>query len=330
MKKTFYLYKSGTLKRKDYSLVLEGKNGNVDYIPIEQLDMIICFSEITLNKRVLSLLNKYQISILFYNYYGNYIGRYIPKEYKDGKVLVNQVHAYENKETRLYIAKSILIGSIKNMLAVVKYYNKKGKPLSKIIEELELCLDGMKEVDSIEKLLLIEAKSKQIYYMLFDVVLENEEFSFEKRMKNPPGNEVNAMISYGYAILYGMILSILDRSSLFPQISFIHSLSKNCDSLQFDLADVFKPVLVDRLVLRLIRKKQIKKSYFQIHDDGGCYMTKEGIKIFVKEFDVLMQTTVESKNRNYSYRSILSKEVHKYSEYIKGNENKITPFVMKW
>ncbi len=124
MKKTFYLYKSGTLKRQDSSLVLE-KNENIDYIPIEQLDMIICFSEINLNKRVLSLLNKYQVGILFFNFYGNYIGRYIPKEYKDGKVLVQQVHAYENPEMRLYIAKSIVLASIKNMLAVVKYYRKK-------------------------------------------------------------------------------------------------------------------------------------------------------------------------------------------------------------
>lgn len=59
-------------------------------------------------------------------------------------------------------------------------------------------------------------------------------------------------------------------------------------------------------------------------------MTKEGIKVFVNEFDNLMQTTIEYKNKRYSYRSILAKEVHKYSEYIKGNEKKINPFVMKW
>lgn len=329
MKKTFYLYKSGILKRKDNSLALEGKN-NIDYIPIEQTDMIICFSEITLNKRVLSLLNQYEISILFYNFYGNYIGRYAPKEYKDGKVLVNQVHAYEDSAARLYIACTILAGSIKNMLSLIKYYNKKGKNLELIIKDLDICLVDIKKANTIEELLLIEAKSKQIYYLLFDIVLENEEFSFEKRTKNPPKNEVNAMLSYGYAILYGIILAILDRSSLYPQISFIHSLSKNCDSLQFDLADIFKPILVDRLVLRLIRKKQIKKSFFKTKEDGLCYMTKEGVKVFIREFDKLMQSTIEYKSRRYSYRSILSKEVHKYSEYIKGNTKSIHPFIMKW
>lgn len=76
MKKVFYLYKSGVLKCQDYSLVLETKT-NVDYIPVEQLDTIICFSEVTLNKRCLSLLNKKKVSILFYNFYGNYIDNYM-------------------------------------------------------------------------------------------------------------------------------------------------------------------------------------------------------------------------------------------------------------
>lgn len=329
MKKIFYLYKSGALKRKDNSVVLEGKT-NTDYIPIEQLDVIICFSEISFNKRVLSLLNQYQISVLFYNFYGNYIGRFSPKEYRDGRVLVNQVMMFENEETRLEIAKAFLSGSIKNMLALLKYYNKKGKNLQNIIQQLNGFLMELDLVNSVDKLLLVEAKAKQTYYKMFDVVLENNDFKFEKRMKNPPKNEVNAMLSYGYALLYGIILAVLDRSSLFPQISFIHSLSKNCDSLQFDLADIFKPIYIDRMILRLIRKKQIKKEYFDYKEDGRCYLNKLGTKVFVEEFNQMLQSTVMYKNKSYSYRSILSKEVHKLSEYIKGKSNSLQFFVMKW
>ena len=71
MKKTIYLYKSGALLRKDSSLVLE-KNNDIIYIPIEQIDTIICFSEVSLNKRVLALLNTYNVSIFFYNFYGSF------------------------------------------------------------------------------------------------------------------------------------------------------------------------------------------------------------------------------------------------------------------
>lgn len=329
MKKIFYLYKPGFLKRKDASLSLESKK-QIDYIPIEQVDIIICFSEVSFNKRTLSLLNKYHIPILFYNYYGNYIGRYTPKEYKDGKVLVNQVMTYQDSNRRLYIAKAIIYGSIKNMLSILKYYEKKGKDLSTIISKLQEYQSQLKEVDSIEKLLIIEAKSKQAYYGLFDIVLENEPFKFIKRTKRPPQNEINAMLSYGYSILYGLLLGIIDRSSLSPQISFIHSLSKNCDSLQFDIADIFKPIIIDRLIIRMIRKKQIKTEYFDHKDDGRVYLNQDGVSIFVSELDALLLSTTDYKGKKYTYKSILVKEVNKLSEYVKGNTNKINTFTMKW
>lgn len=74
-------------------------------------------------------MNSYRITILFFNYYGNYIGRFTPKEYKDGKVLLNQVKYYEDANERLYISKSMILVSLKNMHAFVKYYHKKGMPL---------------------------------------------------------------------------------------------------------------------------------------------------------------------------------------------------------
>lgn len=316
MKKVVYLYKSGNLKRKDNSLVLESKDKDDDYIPIEQVDMIICFSEVSLNKRVLALLNKYEVSILFYNFYGNYIGRYAPKDYKDGRVLVNQVNKYRDESQRLYISKSILKASIKNMLSVLKYYRKKGKNLDELIRKLEDLVGMASNIETMNELMLIEANAKQTYYKMFDVVLENEAFKFQKRTKNPPQNEVNAMLSYGYTLLYGLILSILDRSSLFPQISFIHSLSKNSDSLQYDLADIFKPVYIDRMVLRLIRKKQIKQSHFQYKPDGRCYLSKEGTKVFIEEFNTLLQSTIVYNPQLYIQSEIIVIALYYQKKYI--------------
>lgn len=90
-------------------------------IPIRQVDLIICFSEITMNKRVLELLNAYGISIFFFTHNANYIGQFLPKRHYDGSCLVKQVHAYENEETRLYIAKQMSYVSLHNCLSVLKY-----------------------------------------------------------------------------------------------------------------------------------------------------------------------------------------------------------------
>ena len=328
MKKVIYLYKSGQLLCKDYSLILKDKKDFITYIPIEQIDTLICFGEITINKRTLSLLNKHNIVILFFNFYGQYIGKFTPKQYLNGKILINQIHAFENTTIRYQIAYTMIVSSLKNCLALLKYYNKKQFPLLTHIIEIEKIIDQCKN-QSVEILLLLEAQAKKIYFSSFDIILEKEKFHFEKRSKNPPQNEINALLSYGYSLLYANYLSVIDRSRLLSQISFVHSLTKCSESLQFDLADILKPVLIDRLVLSLCRHKSLKKEYFDYKADR-CYLNKEGAKFFIEKYENYLLKTIKINNRYYSYRNLISREVHLLSNYIAKETNDYKPYIMKW
>lgn len=329
MKSIFFAYNSGQLSKKDNSLIFVGKYKSF-YIPVEQVDTIIFYGEITFNKRVLQLLNKYQIEAMFYNYYGTFIGKFVPKEYKDGKILVKQALAYNDEIKRLYIAKMITFYSMKNMIALAKYYRKKGKNLDVQIGKMEYYMSRVDSIESNERLLLLEARFKLIYYSIFDVILESEKFKFVKRTTRPPLNEVNAIMSYGYSLLYGIILSIIDRSDLSSHISFIHSLNKSNDSLQLDLADIYKPILVDRIMLRIIRKRQINEDYFEYGVDCKCYLNENGSKLFINEFNKLLKTTVEYHGKSYAYKTLLNREVNELSEYIKENVDELKFYEMKW
>ncbi len=192
MKNIFFIYKSGEIARRDNSLALITKSETIP-IPIEQVDTLVFYSEVAFNKRLLEILNKYNIEALFYNHYGTYIGKFVPKEYKDGKILVMQALAYNDESKRLYIAKQITFYSMKNMLSLAKYYRKKGKELDGQIKKMECFLDETKNAESVDELLLIEARFKNVYYSIFDVVLANEKYKFDKRTTRPPLNEVNAI-----------------------------------------------------------------------------------------------------------------------------------------
>lgn len=328
MKKVIYLYKNGQLLSKDYSLILKDKKGYTHYIPIEQIDTLICFGEVTLNKRTLSLLNKYKIVILFFNYYGNYIGRFTPKKYHDGKIIINQIKAFENEKEKQYIAYKMVVSSLKNCLSLLKYYNKKKFNLKLTILEIEIIIKECRD-KSVQELLVLEARAKKLYYSCFDIILKNETFKFIKRSKNPPENEINAMLSYGYSLLYANYISVLDRSRLYTQISFVHSLTKCSESLQFDLADILKPVLVDRLVLSLCRHKAIKKEYFE-YKEKRCYLNKDGVRFFVEKYENYLMKTININNKYYSYRNLISREVHLLSNYISKESKDYKPYIMKW
>ena len=103
-------------------------------------------------------------------------------------------------------------------------------------------------------------------------------------------------------------------------------MSKSKDSLQYDLADILKSVLVDRLIFRLIRKNQVKKDMFEYGADGGCYLNAEGASFFVKEFDKQLRKSIH----DYSYKRLISKEVHELSNYIRGKSEAYTPFLIDW
>ena len=329
MKKTIYLYKSGTFNRKDFSLMFETKESK-EYIPIEQVDCIFCFGDININKRVLSLLNGHNVSLVFFNYYGNYMGRFQPKKYTDGKILIQQIEAYQTKEVRLHLANAIIVASLKNAISLLKYYRKQGYELDETVIKLEEMVLLLKECATVEEILLIEAQAKKLYYGCFDTVLKTTSFEFEIRSKNPPLNEINACLSYGYALLYGLILSELDKSRLLPQISFIHSLTKETDSLQFDLADIFKPILIDRMLFRVCRRQQLKKEFFTFKSDGACFLNKEGIQFVINEFETLLEQSIKIGNKYYSYRSLIRREIYNLTNTIKGKAKEYKPFVMRW
>ncbi len=330
MKTNFYIYTSGELCRKDNSIV-HIKGDIKTYIPIEQLRDLYVFGEINLNKRVLSLLSNYNVSIIFFNYYGNIIGRYLPKKYKVGKYIVEQVNSFQNLKVRLYISKQIIEASMHNMLNIIKYYNRKYACFESESEQFNDLIGAIDNISSNEKLLLLEARSKQLYYSCFDSIIRNAIIKFVKRSKRPPENEVNAMMSFLYSLLYSNILTVIDTSFLLPEISYIHSINKHKASLHFDIADIFKPVIVDRLIFRLIKRNQIFKHHFEYKDNNRCYLNKEGLNLITDEYNNVLRNTifVRESNRYYSYNQLLSREISNLSNYIIGNAKEYIPFKMR-
>ncbi|WP_276930510.1 CRISPR-associated endonuclease Cas1 [Faecalibaculum rodentium] len=315
-----YLCKSGELKRKDSSLALESADGEEILIPIEQTESIFCFGEITLNKRLLGLLNRHSIPLLFFNYYGDCIGSFLPVTTRTGTCLIAQANAFQNESVRLMIAKSIQSAAFQNMINICKYYQKKDKDLNTIISSLMRLKGELTEADSVEEILLLEAKSKSEYYQIFDIILAGSGFRFGHRSKRPPATPVNSMISYGNTLLYGQLLAMLHQSRLVPEISFIHSVVKKGASLQYDLADIYKPFLVDRLLMRLVRKKEVKPQHFD-QQENSCYMNKDGSRIFVAAFQQLLKTTVNIDGRSLSYKSIMMRDINRLVRFIQDPDS---------
>ncbi len=331
MKKTIYIFSNGELKRKQNTLYFESSDGGKKYIPVENTGEILVFGEVTINKKLIDFLSQHEIVLHFYNYYGFYSGTYYPREhYNAGIILLKQVQHYLDNDKRSILARGFVKGAFENIQKVLQYYKNRGSDLEDEIQRISEFEDLLENASSIEELMAFEGNVRDIYYRSFNKIINNEDFYFTGRRRRPPGSRMDALISFGNSLLYTFCLSEIYKTHLDPRIGFLHASNFRRFSLNLDIAEVFKPIVVDRLIFSLVNKGILKKEHF-IDEMGGLYLDEKGRKIFVKEIDEKLKSTLKHRKlgRHVSYRTLIKMELHKVEKHLIGEEM-YAPFVAWW
>lgn len=322
----YYILSGGILKRSDNTLLIERENGEKKAIPIEDVDALHVFGQVTFNKELLVFLAKEGKPLHVYNYYGFYSGSFLPRDRNvSGELLVRQVEHFLDPGKRLYLAFSFVEGALFHARRNLREYPGTEAFQEKITEELTKAASAR----SISELMGCEGRAKEAYYQAFSRILK-EEFPFGRREKHPPSNPVNALISFGNSLLYTAILSECYKTQLNPTISYLHEPRERRFSLCLDLAEIFKPLIVDPLIFRLVNTGILKPEDFA-KDLDGCYLNDEGRKKFLRAFDEKMNTTIKHRRlrRQVSYRTLLRLECYKLIKHLLGDEL-YTPFKAWW
>jgi len=332
LKKRIYIFKSGELKRKENTLIFTDEENVKKMLPLEAIEEIAIFGEVTLNKRLLEFLNKKHVVIHFFNHYGWDIGSFYPREYlNSGFILLKQVEFYLDEEKRFTLSSLFVNGSISNILKNLKYYkNHNNIELNEEISSMENLKRSLKDAKTIDELRAIEGNSKRIYYKSFNKILENSLFEIKRRERRPPKNPMNALISFGNSLMYTTALSAVFNTNLDPRIGYLHSTNDRSFSLNLDIADIFKPVISDRVVFTLINKGMLGKKDFEKTIDYTM-LKEKGRKIFIQEFENKLNTTIKLKklNKKVSYKRLIRIECYKLYKHFTGEEE-YSPFIGEW
>lgn len=310
----YHLIQNGILNRQDYALLFENEKEK-HHIPVEVVDQLNVYNDIIISKSVLQTLSEKKILICFMNKYGDAIGCFVPVSFNPTAVL-KQFELYLDSKSRFKVARAMEISAIHNLRSNLRYYMKRGKDFAQQEKELGQRIKEVNETQSIDTLMLIEARARELYYSCFTQIYDNEAFAFKKRSKQPPRDPINAMISFGNTLLYNRFLRLIWKTSLDPRVGCIHATNRRSQSLNFDFADMFKPIIVDRVIFSMINRKQIKETHFTIEINGGTYLTDEGKKIFVEQFEYKMHSKITVKGNEMTYQQLLEAEVRHYQRYI--------------
>lgn len=329
MGSTKYIMSMGELTRKDNSLCFR-KDGKNVYIPIENTKEIYCLNEVSVNSKLLDFLGQNQVVIHFFNYYEGYSGTFYPRDYyNSGKLLIRQVKTFEN--SRMDIAKAIVNGIGINMSEILYHYYKHDK------KEVKDTIDWLKKefpsrVDTAVKpaeLMAYEGEAWSKFYGTFKYFLP-EDFIMNKRVKRPPDNPINAMISFGNTLLYTKTISAIYRTHLEQRISFLHEPAEARFSLSLDISEVFKPAIVYRTIFELVNNRRLQVDKHFDKKVNYCLLNEEGRKIFVEAFEQRMETVFMHSRlkRKVSYRTAIKLDCYKLIKFILEDE-KFVPFSLK-
>jgi len=325
MKKSYYLFNPGTLSRKDNTLkfTAEDEEGNPQtpkYLPIEGVEEFYVFGELKTNSPLNNFLGKSGVPIHYFDYYEHYTGSFMPKdELLSGKMLLAQANVCSNEEKSIVIARELLNGASFNMLKNLKYYNNRDKDLQPFIDQIESYREQIPEAKDRQTLMGIEGNIRQSYYDAFPLIIDT--FDMQGRTKQPPEDEVNALISFTNMVCYTTCLSQLYHTQLNPTLSFLHVPGERRYSLALDLAEIFKPLLVDRVIFKVTNRKMIQKKDF---DDrfNRCLLKDSGKKTLVKAYEERLNETIHhrSLNRKVSYKRLIRLECYKLAKHVLGME----------
>lgn len=271
-------------------MVVKNKDGMVRKLPVETVDAIYLFSSVQITSQCIVQCLTRGINISYYSKGGTYFGRLQSTNH----INVSRQRAQarlENSEFSLAIAKNIIKGKIHNQEVVLqRYVRSRNIDVGEEVTAMRQSFRKIDGCDMISEIMGYEGRAAKCYFAGLAKLVEPE-FAFKGRSKQPPRDEFNSMLSLGYSILMNEIYSKLENKGLNPYFGFIHSDREKHPTLVSDMMEEWRATIVDSMVMSMVNGHEIlKEDFYHDLDMPGYYLSKSGMKKFLKKFDTKMRT----------------------------------------
>ncbi|GAB3474530.1 type I-C CRISPR-associated endonuclease Cas1c [Nocardiopsis coralliicola] len=202
-----------------------------------------------------------------------------------GNVLLRhaQHRAHDDASIRMEIAKACVAGKIQNsrqvLLKGARDTTQHKISLREAAEDLAQSLKSAESAGDLDELMGVEGNAARVYFEMFALLVRPETgFAFPGRVKRPPTDPVNALLSFLYGLVRSMVHGACEQVGLDPYVGFLHGIRPGKPALALDLMEEFRSVLADRVALTLINRRQLGQEDFETLPGGAVQLTEEGRK----------------------------------------------------
>lgn len=290
----------GYLSRDGQNVVVRVEDVEKARLPIHLLEGIVCFTYVGASPGVMGLCAESGVGLSFLTESGKFLARVTGPT--TGNVLLRrqQYRLADDVEACTSIVRNMIAAKIANCRAVLRrgmrdHSDKVStERIQQALEELSKVLRMVAECAQLDALRGIEGRAAQIYFSTFDelVLNPNPAFRFQTRTRRPARDNVNALLSFLYALLRHDVQSALEAVGLDPYVGFLHRDRPGRPSLALDLMEELRPYLADRLALSLINRRQVRPKGFIVTETEGVRMSGETLKTVLTAWQKRKQETV--------------------------------------
>ncbi|MDA8308856.1 MAG: CRISPR-associated endonuclease Cas1 [Deltaproteobacteria bacterium] len=355
MSVAYVMEQNATIGLESERLVVKKDRAVLHSLLLFKLEQLVLFGNVFLTPAAVSALLHREIDTVFMSLGGSYRGRLQPPLGKNISLRCEQFRKMQDGDFCLRAANSIVCGKIANCRTVLLRLNRnrEGLGLEDNILSLKLLAQKAAEAEGMEALRGFEGRGAVVYFEGFSKGFLAEGVTFRKRVRRPPTDPVNALLSLGYTLLFNAVMAAVALVGFDPYLGCLHTVEYGRPSLALDLMEEWRPLIVDSLVLSLFNLRTLTLDDFERgpreEDEGGLdsmadppaggpdedngagrspvKLTADGYRKFITHFERKMAEKIQyaPTGQQLSYRDCIREQARYFARWVRGEEDAYRP-----
>ncbi|MCB0165225.1 MAG: CRISPR-associated endonuclease Cas1 [Anaerolineae bacterium] len=293
---SLYVIEQGAkIKKARRRLVVVKDEQELQSIPLIKVDQVLIFGNVGLTTPALTWLMSQGIDVVFCDQHGRFKGRVVGETSGHSELRRFQYRQVESPDFALSTARGIVQAKLKNSRTMLmRYRRRQQKPeLLPAVERLDGLIDRADRTNTINALMGVEGVGAAVYFQAFRQLFKSDEWVFPGRVRRPPTDPINVLLSFGYTLLTHQLEAAVERVGLDPYLGCLHADAYNRPSLALDLVEEFRAIVVDSVVLRCLNNDLITPANFSRQPDPNrpVLLDDPGRRRFIQEFEARLAIT---------------------------------------
>jgi len=309
-------------------------------VPLIKVDGVVVLGRATISPAALIELLERKIPLSFLTGTGRFLGRLEPPLTKNIFVRSAQWQAVGNSPKAVHIVRGFIRGKLKNYRNILlRAHREISDPssaavpkLAEGIRHLEHAISPINTTETIDALRGLEGAGSAAYFSCFQPLIRVDGFVFTTRIKRPPTNPVNALLSFGYSLLRHDIESALNIVGFDPYLGYLHTQRYGRPSLALDVMEEFRPLVVDAIVLAAINRRSLTPADFTTEPlSRAVSLSDEGRRAFLRLYEQKKQSQFKHPvmGRQCTYQEAFEIQARLLAKYLMGETEQYPPLVLK-